>query len=260
METYDIETIPLRPAVLENRSEKTRYLPSCSGCIAKEIGVCAGFSANHRAGRHRSVTGNVVSTGQYFPARRPIVHHREMSDIVPFVCTGWAVSAVVVPSGKRRIVSFLLAGEIASVNFIFESCSGRAIEAVSEVYCRKFRRSEFQAALGAHPQGNSILSRLLAGERESSDQTHLDLARRSAESRIARLVLHLSARAQNSAAGRAESFSFPLRQQHIADATGLTTVHVCKIMTRMRMERYISLANRQMRILDRGALQALADQ
>lgn len=183
-----------------------------------------------------------------------------MADIVPVICTGWAASAIVAPSGKRRILSLLLAGEIASVNFIFEPCSGRAIEAVSEVYCRKFNRREFQAALRKHPEGNALLSKLLAKEREASDQMHLDLARRSAEARIARLILNLSARVQANSDGNPASFSFPLRQQHIADATGLTTVHVCKILARLRAERCVSIANRQMRVLDRRALQEIADQ
>lgn len=260
METVETLGTSQRVSVSESRATGSHYLSTCSGCIAREIGACAGFTPNRAAGRHRVTAGDVVSTGQYFPARRPIVHQREVADIVPVICTGWAASAIVAPSGKRRILSILLAGEIASVNFVFESCSGRAIEAVSEVYCRKFSRSEFHAALRKHPDGNALLSKLLAKEREASDQMHLDLARRSAEARIARLILHLSARMQGSGESTAEAFAFPLRQQHIADATGLTTVHVCKILTRLRAEKCVSIANRQMRILDRRVLHEIADQ
>lgn len=248
------------PAVSNNlpTQAESAYRPACTGCIAKEIAACAGYTENRFSTRDAAGIGEVPSTGQLYPARRPIVHHREVAEFVPIVCTGWAMSALLAQDGKRQIVSFVLGGDIALANYIFEPCSGRTVESISEVYCRKFKRTEFQAALESHRAGKAALANALMRDRVASDQLRLDLGR-SAETRIARLILSLAARLK--AKGNADdSFDFPLRQQHIADATGLTTVHVCKILSRMRAADVIVTSGRRLRIVDRAALQEIADQ
>ena len=259
LENIENQTVSSPKTVSNNQlnEQAAGYRPACTGCIAKEISACAGFVGSRFSGRD-GLTSEVPSTGQLYPSRRPIVHHREVAEFVPIICTGWAMSALLAQDGKRQIVSFALSGDIASANYIFEACSGRTVEAISEVYCRKFKRAEFQAALQNHEAGKTALAKLLVQERATSDQLRLDLGR-SAETRIARLILNISARLKAKAATH-DDFEFPLRQQHIADATGLTTVHVCKILSRMRLAGVLNTSGRRMRILDRKALQEIADQ
>lgn len=45
-------------------------------------------------------------------------------------------------------------------------------------------------------------------------------------------------------------FDFPLRQHHIAHATGLTLVHVSKVLTDFRRCGMINISERSMTILD----------
>jgi CRP/FNR family transcriptional regulator len=259
LETIENQGVSPAKAAAGNRAadQPSHYRPTCSGCIAKEISACAGFVGSRFSGREPGATKEVPSTGQLYPARRPIVHHREVAEFVPVICTGWAMSALLTQDGKRQIVSFSLGGDIAAANYIFEPCSGRAVESISEVYCRKFSRKEFQAALQNHEAGNAALSKLLAKDRAAGDQLRLDLSQ-SAETRIARLILNLSARLKSKGTA-CDDFEFPLRQQHIADATGLTTVHACKTLSRLRAANVVSMSDRRMRILDRKALQEIAD-
>lgn len=235
------------------------FLPSCSGCLARQISVCPGYGVRERRSSKSSDAAEVRSTTQTFPSRRQILHQREVSDIVPIICSGWAASSISTQNGKRQVVSFLLGGDVASINYLFEPCSGRAIEAVSQVTCRKFGRSEFQAALARHPGFGAIVGKALAAERERGDQLNLDLSRRPADSRIARFILNLSSRLERRGSAT-KSFDFPIRQQQLADALGLTAVHVCKIMSRFRSAGLIALESRRLTILDRKSLQDLAEQ
>jgi CRP/FNR family transcriptional regulator, anaerobic regulatory protein len=43
---------------------------------------------------------------------------------------------------------------------------------------------------------------------------------------------------------------FPLRQHHIADATGLTPVHVSKVLTEFRRSGLINISDRSLTVLD----------
>jgi CRP/FNR family transcriptional regulator len=236
------------------------FLPTCRGCFVREIGACPGFGVKSEteANKSRGILP-VPSQIQVFPPRRSILHQREVADYVPVICSGWAASSIVMPNGRKQIVSFLLAGETASMNYFFEPCEGRAIEAVSQVSCRKFRRSDLREAVAKSSALLASLGRTLKEERERSDQLSLDLSRRSAEARIARLILSLVERLRRRGLAQDNSIDFPMRQQQIADATGLTAVHVCKILSRFRASGFIRIDGRRLAVIDQKALQDLVE-
>ncbi len=249
---------PVPPNPVREIDPTGPFLPTCGGCIARSIGVCPGYGVKDFRGA--SGQGRIASVSQMFPPRRQILHQREMTETVPVICSGWAAATVSMPNGKRQVVSFLLGGEIASINYVFESCGGRMIEAVSAVMCRKFPRAAFQETLLNHPAATGLVGKALAAERERNDQLNLDLSKRSAESRIARLILSMLARLPGRAGASGASFDFPPRQQQLADALGLTAVHVCKVFSRLRSAGLLSLKGRRVTILDDKALRDLAEQ
>jgi CRP/FNR family transcriptional regulator len=256
LETHEISSGGRRGAGVEEGP----FLPTCAGCIARELKACPGFGVS--GGRPRSLeeTGGVKSAVQTFPARRQILHAREFDDVVPVICSGWAASSIVTQNGKRQVISFLLSGDLASINYLFEPCSGRTIEAITPVTCRKFLRSDLQAAALKGLLFVSFIGKALSAERQKSDQCNLDLHRRPAEARVARLLLSLLSRLRRTNTEDGDTFEFPLRQQHLADALGLTAVHVCKVMSRLRAARTIAVERRHLTILDRKALEQMAEQ
>ena len=52
---------------------------------------------------------------------------------------------------------------------------------------------------------------------------------------------------------------FPLRQRHIADATGLTPVHVSKVLGEFQRARLIEISSRSLTILNEAELRIAAD-
>lgn len=228
------------------------YLSTCTGCIVRELAGCPGYGVKQQSGAR--------SVSQTFPSRRTILHQRELADVVPVICSGWAATSLPTPHGKRQVVAFLIAGDTASINYLFEPCGGRIIEAVSPVTCRKFRRADLQSAAIRHPSFLSIVGKALADERENRDQLNFDLRRRGAEARIAHFIHGLHMRIKKRGLAKGDVFEFPLRQQQLADALGLTAVHVCKIISRLRNARIIELESRQLKILDPKALALMAEQ
>jgi CRP-like cAMP-binding protein len=237
-----------------------RYLPTCNGCLFREANACPGFGVKSEpeTSRQRGLLP-VPSQIQVFPARRSMLHPREEPEFIPVICSGWAASSVAVPSGRKQIVALLLAGEAASMNYLFEPCAGRSIEAVSQVSMRKFRRGDLVEAIMKNQPLAAKFGRAIADERERSDQMALDLSRRSAEARIARLILSLFERLRRKGQARDETIEFPLRQQQLADATGLTAVHVCKILSRFRSSGLLRLEERRLALLDKKGLEELVE-
>jgi CRP-like cAMP-binding protein len=230
---------------------------ACSICPAFNL-LCGG------AMRHGQVDGGtsdlpLAATLHTIPARRLILHPKEWSDFVPIICSGWAMSSIALPDGRRQIISFLLPGDIVSAGSLLAPFSGQSVEAITEVTYRKFKRSEIKELLFGR---SDLLEKLFSLWNESktrSDQLALDLGRRRADERIARLILRLAEKVGKRSLVRTQTFDFPLRQRHIADATGLTPVHVSKILGELQRAGLIEISSRSLTIINGPELQRVAD-
>jgi len=147
----------------------------------------------------------------------------EQSDDVHIICEGWAACSVHLGEGRRQILSFLLPGDLLSATDLFRE------------------RQDFSV------------------QWDQSDRTIVSLGQRGAAARIARLIVSLMERLSARGLMRGQIFDFPLRQQHIADAVGLTTVHVSRVINTFREARLIETAQRQIRIISLQELQHVAD-
>ena len=92
-----------------------------------------------------------------------------------------------------------------------------------------------------------------------SDQMALDLGRRTADERIARLIVNIAGRLAKRGMRKSDSMEFPLRQRHIADATGLTPVHVSKVMGEFQRAGLFEIRGRVLTIFDELELRRAAE-
>ena len=161
--------------------------------------------------------------------------------------------------GRRQTLSFLMAGDLVSVTYLLEPMMGRSVEAITPVTCRKYRRNDLKAILFQHQAVLEKLSEIWNEERAQADQLALDLGRRTAEARIARLILRLADKAEKRGMKRGSTMEFPLRQWHIADATGLTPVHVSKVLSLFRHNDLVEISDRSLKILNNNELRRTAE-
>jgi CheY-like chemotaxis protein len=131
---------------------------------------------------------------------------------------------------------------------------------ITEVRYRNFKRAALKELVNKRPELFDKLSRACIEEKMRADQLIVDLGRRSAEERIARLILGLADRLAQRGMMQAGSMEmdFPLRQHHIADATGLTPVHVNKLLSEFRRRGLVKIGDRALTILDPAGLRRVA--
>lgn len=231
---------------------------ACTICPAFNL-LCAGNQESEASGDGQPGQLQLSATVHTIPARRLILHPKEWSDFVPIICSGWAMSSVALPDGRRQIISFLLPGDIVSAGSLLAPTSGHTVEAITDVTYRKFKREEVKQVLFGR---SDLLEKLFSLWNESkirADQLALDLGRRRADERIARLILRLSEKVAKRTLVRSQCFDFPLRQRHIADATGLTPVHVSKVLGELQRAGLIDISSRSLTILNAAELQRVAD-
>jgi CRP-like cAMP-binding protein len=231
----------------------------CAECPAFEHNLCEAVAgmASPRADFKPTF---IPQSGSTVRARRLIVHEQDFHDSVPIICSGWAASIEMLSDGRRQILSFLLPGDIVSAGLLFAPKPRRVIEAITDVRYRKYKRDELKNLVFRRPELLDKVLKAWIAEETRADRLIVDLGRRSGDERIARLILNLVERLRARGLVRDDplEMEFPLRQHHIADATGLTQVHVSKVISDFRRSGLIEFRGRVLTIRDLAGLRQRA--
>lgn len=228
----------------------------CAACSARSSGWCSGL-LNDRTARLQPAQPTLDSLEHTVAARRIICRDRDFYEFVPVICSGWAASSATLVDGRKQILAFLLPGDIVSTTLLFEPNSHCVVEAITAVEYRTFPREEIKKLLFKDPRLIRTLSTTWISEKLAADQLAIDLGRRTAHERIARLIESLRQRLEVRGMTRGLTMEFPLRQHHIADATGLTPVHVSKVLSEFRRAGLIEIGDRSITILNPDKLMSI---
>jgi CRP-like cAMP-binding protein len=87
----------------------------------------------------------------------------------------------------------------------------------------------------------------------------VNVGRRDSRARIAHLLCELVFRLKTIGEGDSGKFDFPLTQEQIADATGLTAVHTNRTLQALRRAGLIQLNARSLTVLDQDGLEEAGD-
>jgi CRP-like cAMP-binding protein len=181
-------------------------------------------------------------------ANQNIYARGEISDDIYILCQGWAFAVVPLADGRRQILNVLMAGDMFSAHMAFEGRLDFSVHALTAVRYSRINRDDLKATLSADPQILDALTRICAGERRAANNMIIDLGRRSADERIAHLILTITGRIGERSIIREQTYPFPLRQQDIADMSGLTPVHVSRVLGKFRQANLIDLSGGKLRI------------
>jgi CRP-like cAMP-binding protein len=87
----------------------------------------------------------------------------------------------------------------------------------------------------------------------------VNVGQRDAKSRIAHMLCEFAVRREAAGLGTPERFELPMSQEHIADATGLTPVHVNRMLMALAKDGIIERDKREVRISDWERMRQAAD-
>jgi CRP-like cAMP-binding protein len=229
---------------------------SIGACLANCVALCKGLDDSGETSPELGETPArfLVRTSA---ARRLIFNSGERSEGIPIICSGWAATVAVLPNNRRQIISILLPGDIVSNALAFENKLTLTVEAITDVVYHSFERDQFLAAVTADANLFGKILKSWAEENQQVVRLAISLGQLTAEERIAQLLLNLSERLASRRLIENHTFHFPLRHRHIAEATGLTPVHVSRVIGQLRREGIIELEKRSLKIRNLEMLQRL---
>jgi CRP-like cAMP-binding protein len=120
-----------------------------------------------------------------------------------------------------------------------------------------FSRAEIRKRCVADPDIQGAIANSCIADTHEMTELLTALGQCSAEERIAHLFLQLMPRIAARNVIREQRYPFPLRQQHIADAVGLTPVHVSRVLGVFRERRLLELSEGFLRVLNPAELERI---
>lgn len=164
---------------------------------------------------------------------------------------GWVALYTLLEDGRRQIVQFALPGAVIGVLPSRRVQSTFGALALTKVLVSVIPTSTLTSLSRDEPEITMRLARSLARDCSLAFEHLTSVGRRSARERVAHLLLELFTRYRAQWPGnRIEELVIPLTQEQIGDATGLTFVHVNRVLSTLRKERIVEFHYRRLRILD----------
>ena len=194
-----------------------------------------------------------------FAAGMAIIDEFRLSGHLFTLYSGWAFRFKTLADGRRQILSFLLPGDFIGLQDEFADGHTHGVEAMTAVTLCAFERERLWDLFHGHPKLGYDITWLTAREEKMVDDNLVTTGRRNASERVAMLLMHLYRRAERLGMVRDGWAEFPLSQQHIADALGLSLVHTNKTLRRLRQLNLHRLESGWLRIMEPHALEKLGD-
>jgi len=224
----DIEYTSALPRVKIDAHAEPRYI-SARTHLAKKLGTFVALSEVELRAleslnkRHRT-----------FVAGRDLVHEGQSEQAAYILCSGWAFSYKLLQDGQRQIVDFHVPGDFLGLRSVLLHVSDQGIEPITDIKVTEVHVSDLLEAFTHSPQ--LALAVLWAASRdEALVVEHLvDVGRRNAKERTAHFLLELGARLELVGMGSKVGYACPLSQYLLADALGLSAVHVNRVLRQLR--------------------------
>lgn len=202
---------------------------------------------------HKSCDKRAKSGQDLFSAGEPC-------DAIFNLVEGWAFHYQLLADGRRQILDFALPGAVLGFDGLSGAAMTYGVQALTDaVFCVVPRR-----ALGPlsrrHPGIGLHLASSIARDRDAAFARLTSIGRHSARERVAHLMLELFVRRRSQWPGhRIEEMHLPLTQEHIGDATGLTGVHVNRVLADLKKDGILTFSYRRLVILDPDRLVDVAE-
>lgn len=189
--------------------------------------------------------------------RQFLARERELTTHSCTLLSGYAIRSKLVATGHRQILAIHIKGEMVDIQNSFLKCADHSVEMLTSGRVAMIPREEMSRIAFDRPAVGRAMWESTLVEASIAREWLANVGRRDARTRIAHLLCEFSLRLQVAGIGEQFGYELPMTQEQIADATGLTAVHVNRTMKGLESEGLIDRS--RPRAIHIGNWRSLAD-
>lgn len=244
--------LPARPC----SAQRDTMAPSKSpfGLLARRLGAAASLPV----AAERAILGLplIIRT---IEASRDIKYEGGTADHCCVILDGWTCCYQSLTGGRRQILSIHVPGDLPDLQSLHLPSPDFGMATVTRSIVTFVRHAELRKLSEQFP----TIAQAFWREAVVTAATHrawiTSLGRRDARQKVAHLFCELYLRLEAVSLAGDYIMPMPLRQNDLADALGLTSIHINRVLRNMRIEGLFDLRLRRLEIRDWAALVAAAE-
>ncbi|TKV40908.1 hypothetical protein A0U87_23160 [Sphingobium sp. MP9-4] len=168
--------------------------------------------------------------------------------------SGFAMCHKITASGARQVISIHLTGDLLDVHDGTAETTTSNCQSLSSAAVALIPRTALVALARDMPAIAIALWADMGANASILAEWLLNLGRRDARARVAHLICEMQWRKDAVAHRKSPCATWPMTQEQLADATGLTAVHVNRTLQSLRREGLLAAEPRKLMILDWPAM------
>lgn len=206
-----------------------------------------------------AILGAAVDRVEQVPGGRTLVVPDRPLNESMLIVSGYAARYKDLSDGQRQITDIHLSGDFTDLHAFVLKRLEHHIGALTPLTVAFFPHAALKRISEEQPHLLRMLWLSTLIDASVQRERLLSLGRRTAVARIAHLLCELYVRLELVKKVDGNSFAFPVTQLDLADATGLTSVHVNRMLRQLRNEGLVTFRNGIVEIHDLPRLEKVAE-
>ena len=190
--------------------------------------------------------------------RKDLIREGDQPGPVFAVLEGWAFRYKVLPNGSRQIMAFLMPGDACDLNIDMLAEMDHSIQTVTHAKVVKIDGRVMNTLMTEHQDVARAMYMAQLVDESTLRAWIVSLGRRSSVERAAHLLLELYIRGVRTGFTGRNDMELPLSQTILADALGMTPVHLNRTLQGFRKSGAVALQRGILRIHDPAVLTRLS--
>ena len=172
---------------------------------------------------------------------------------------GFAFRQKLLRDGSRQIISFHIPGEFVDLQNTLIEIADHNVQSLNRCDAAIIPLAALNEIAQARPHIRRAMWIETLIDASVFREWVVNVGRRDSRARIGHLLCELALRLERDGAARDGRFDFPITQEQLADATGLTAVHTNRTLQSLRREGLIQLTGGMLKVIDGEGLRAVGD-
>ncbi|MFK7994500.1 MAG: Crp/Fnr family transcriptional regulator [Granulosicoccus sp.] len=207
-----------------------------------------------------SLISDCKSSEQRLIAGTTLYHEGDVCKNLYFLLDGWVATCRSLQDGRQLTLSFLMKGAFLGFQSNLLLPMNNSMRCLTDSIVSVLPRHKFIALLEKHPDLLQLLTQTKAVDEKIIFDNLFNIATRPARARVARFLIDIHTRIVRAHPEQdSKDVYLPLTRQNIADALGLTNVHISRAMCAMQRENLFSFKNMRLQIHDFERLLKIAN-
>lgn len=207
----------------------------------------------------RSALENGISCVREVPARQVLIRSGEPLYTSMLLLEGLVCRYIDGREGRRQLVGLSVPGDFVDLQGFTLKHLDHDVATIGPIKIAVYDHKMLTHITEQVPGLNRLLWFSTLLDAAIHREWIFRIGRLGAEGQIAHLLCELAARLDMVGLVRGGGFELPMTQSDLAEASGLTSVHVNRVLRTLRERKLLEFNHRQVRINDREALERVAD-